>query len=423
MSEGFQIALSDLEEWLKKEAAPLIEPLREKGKSLFNEIKDRLDDVQESGDRIFVKSDKEVQKHSPKTYRCAKAANKMSKNISSIINQVVVPDDISYENFRLLLGDLDKTFAAIEHERRVWYHRISPYFILDRRRLDIAIKRAEDSIQEMHSFLLEKYVDLETTESTMKMIDRLSQLLEEDEKLQKRKTKMETRIKLLEEKMRKNEQKIASIHDKAELNELSKLEQRIRELKRKVKYNLRHLQKPFRKMQRLAGRAQVALPPDEARKLRAYIKTPFETFTSEDEGHPLLRRILQKLDYAIQEGKLKLKTARLRKARKQIDSILKKDSLVRLHHECLGTTSKKKQLLTSKTVKTTQRELKKLQATLQKLQKSKETIESRRRILTEEHKKILHKMETQRDELEKSIFELIEKRVQVIFHRSQIVEK
>ncbi len=176
-------------------------------------------------------------------------------------------------------------------------------------------------------------------------------------------------------------------------------------------------------MQSLARRAQVALPPDEARKLKQYRKNPFEALTSEEEGYPILKRIVQKLDDAIRQGKLKLKTARLRKARKQIDSILKKDSLANLHHQCLEAISKRKQLLTSETVAATQRELKQLQATLQKLQKRKETIESRRRVLEEEHQRILKKMETHKDELEKSIFELTERKVQVVFHRSQIVEK
>ena len=81
MSDSFQIALSDLKEWLQKEAAPIINPLRDKGRSILNENQNRLDDVRENGDRIFIKSDKELQKSSPKTYRCAKAANKMSKNI------------------------------------------------------------------------------------------------------------------------------------------------------------------------------------------------------------------------------------------------------------------------------------------------------------------------------------------------------
>jgi len=191
----------------------------------------------------------------------------------------------------------------------------------------------------------------------------------------------------------------------------------------KVKYDLRHLQKPFYKLQSLAQRAQVALPPDVARKLEQYMKEPFEALATEEEGYPILKRILQKLDGTIRQGKLKLKTTRLRKARKQIDSILKKDFLAGLHHQCLEATSKRKQLLTSKIVTATQRDLKRLQATLQKLQKRKEIIESRRRVVEEEHQRTRKKMNTQKDELEKSIFELTEKRVHVIFHRSQIVEE
>lgn len=420
MSESFQVALADLKDWLQKETAPIIKPLKDEGKDLLNEIKDRLADVRENEDRIFVKSDKEIQKNSPKTYRCAKAANKMSKNIASKLDQVAVPDDVSSENLRLLLGDLERSFAAIKHERIVWDRRISPYFILDRRRLDIAIKRAEDSSQELHSFLLQKYVKVKDSDDTLAMIDKLSQMLERAEAVRKRLIQRETRIKLVEEKMRENEQKIGSVQDQAELEQLSKLEQRIKELRAKVKYNLRHLQKPFYKMQSLARRAEVALPPDEVRKLQHYMKNPFEALSSEEEGHPVLKRILERLDDAISRGKLKLKATRLRKAREQIDGILKKDTLVNLHRECLEATTTKKKLLTSDTVTATRGELEQLQEMLQNQQKKKELIESRRRILEERYQRILKQIETQKSELEKSILEITGKRVNVVFHKNQI---
>jgi len=246
------------------------------------------------------------------------------------------------------------------------------------------------------------------------MIDKLSQLLEKTENVQKQKTQTETRTKLLEEKIRENEQKIGSIQDKAELSELSKLEQRIRDLEVKVKYNLRHLQKPFYKMQSLARRGQVALPPDEARKLEQYRKNPFEALSSEEGGYPILKRLVQRLDDAIRQEKLKLKTARFRKAREQIDSILEKDSLATLHQHCLEAISERKQLSTSEAVAATQSELEQLQSTLQKLQKQKESIESRMRFLKEEHQRTSKKIETLKNELEKSIFELIDKKVQVV---------
>jgi uncharacterized protein YlxW (UPF0749 family) len=414
MSEGFQIALVDLREWLQKETAPIIKPLKDKGRSLLNEIKDRLDDVRENGDRIFVNSEKEAQKGSPKTYRCAKAANKMSKNILNMLDQIDVPEDVSYENFRVLLGDLAKTFAMIEHERRVWYPRISPYFILDRRRLDIAVKRAEVTIQELRSFLIQKYVKVKIAENTLTMIGRLSQLIEKGRSIQKQQTQKENSVRLLEEEMQATQRKIGLTRNKDELGELSMLEERISELREKVKYNLRHLQKPFYKMQSLARSGKVALPPDEARKLEQYMSSPFEALTSEEEGCPILKSILQKVDDAIQSGKLKLKAARLRKAREQIDDILKKDSLANLYHDCLEAASKRKQLLASERVAATQRELEQLQRALQNLQKKKESFSSRIKSLREEYQKTLERIEIQRNELEKAILKLTGKRVQVV---------
>ncbi|MGD8507137.1 MAG: hypothetical protein PVF15_10825, partial [Candidatus Bathyarchaeota archaeon] len=314
-----------------------------------------------------------------------------------------------------LIGDLQRAFAAIEHERRVWDRRISPYFILDRRRLDIAIKRAKDSIQELHRFLVQEYVNVKTAENALDMVDKLSQLLEDVKGAQKRKIQTETRLKLIEEKMGKDEQRINIVQGQTELDELSRIEHEIGDLKVKVKYSLRHLQKPFYKMQSLARRAEVALPPEETRKLVQYMENPFEALSSEEEGYPLLKSMLRKLDDAIRQGKLKLKTARLRKAREQINGVLRKDSLINLHNDCLAAVLKRKQLLTSKAVAATQDELGQLQTALQNLQKRKESVESRRRILEEERQRILKRVEAHKGTLENSIFELTNKKVQVVF--------
>jgi hypothetical protein len=414
MSTGLRIELADLKPWLQEGIAPIVNPLKNKGNDLLSEIKSRLRDVQENGDRIFVKSEKEAEKGSPKTYRCAKAANKMSKNVLNIVDQIAVPNDVSYESLKSLLKDLEKAFVAIERERRVWYPRISPYFILDRKRLDIAIRRAEDSIRELRGFLLQDYVKTKTVENALAMIDRLSRLTEKAESYKKQRIQTEKRIKSLEDKIQETLLKIGSTKDKAELSELSRLEQRIRDLREKVKYNLRHLQKPFYKLQSLARSAQVALPPEEAKKLEKYLDDPFEAITSEKEGYPILKRILQRVNNAIRQGKLKLKPARLRKAQDQMESILKKDVLNPLQRNCIEAVLRRNQLLISETVTTTQKELEHLQTLLQDLQRERESADSKRKSLIEEHKRLLEKIETQKNELEKSIFKITGKRVQVV---------
>jgi len=55
---------------------------------------------------------------------------------------------------------------------------------------------------------------------------------------------------------------------------------------------------------------------DESEKLNEYLTKPFMAFVTEDEGCPVLKRILQKMEGAIAKGKIKLKSSRLRKAQK-----------------------------------------------------------------------------------------------------------
>jgi len=407
------VALAELKKWLEEEIAPIVEPLKAEGRSMLSEVKSRLEDVRESGDRLFLNGDKEMRKESPKTYRCAKAANKLGRYVLDITNRIVVPDDASYESLRLLVGDLEKALAAIGKERRVWYPRISPYFILDRKRLDVAIKRAEDSILELRSFLLQKYVKAKIAENALAMADKLSQLLEQAENIQKKKVQTETHVKLLEEKIQETQRKIELTQNETELNKLSRIEQKINSLKENVKHNLRHLQKPFYKLQSLARSSKIALPPDEAKKLRQYMENPFNALASEKEGHPILKRLLQKVDDAIHSGKMKLKTTRLRKAQAQINSILKNDSLANLHKSCLEAISERKRLLTSEAIATTQRELEKLQTHLQNLQKKRELLDAKVRSFKEEHEKMLKRIEAQKSVLEKSILRLTGKRVHV----------
>jgi hypothetical protein len=167
-------------------------------------------------------------------------------------------------------------------------------------------------------------------------------------------------------------------------------------------------------LQSLARSAQVALPPEEAKKLEKYLDDPFEAITSEKEGYPILKRILQRVNNAIRQGKLKLKPARLRKAQDQMESILKKDVLNPLQRNCIEAVLRRNQLLISETVTTTQKELEHLQTLLQDLQRERESADSKRKSLIEEHKRLLEKIETQKNELEKSIFKIMGKRIQVV---------
>lgn len=109
LSQPKQIMLTDLKQWINKETAPIIEPLKNKGTNLFKETQERLNVTIESSEKIFENSDREMQKNNPKTYRFARNANKFARSVSETLKAVQVPEKVNYESLQTLGNDLEKS--------------------------------------------------------------------------------------------------------------------------------------------------------------------------------------------------------------------------------------------------------------------------------------------------------------------------
>jgi len=411
MSETVEMSLKELREWLEQETLSIVEPLKAEGKNLLGDVKGKLNDVQETCDKLLEDAEKEMLKGLRKTYRRARVLAKLAKNFSEMIAKVTIPDQISSQSLHTMCENLDKMLTTMGRERWKWFPAISPYFIIDRRRFDIVLKRAMDSLKELRDFSSDEYAKAETVEKAFSMIEKLHQSsieLKED-KEHMRKTELNKRA--LEKKIAENQQKITSIQSKSEVVELDRINEEIEELKKKVKHNLRHLQKPFLKFQTLARGPGYPLPPDELKKIDEYLSNPFDAFATESEGYPTLKRVLQKMEDAMAQGKLKLKRSRLRKAKDQVDSVLNKDSLALLHQDCKEVLSRRQQLSTSDIMAKSRSEVTQFQKGLKGLLKRKKLVDSRGAVLENEIRKTLEKIEEQKKELEKAILELTGKSV------------
>ena len=414
MSQPLQIQLLSVKEWLSRETAPLFEPLKDKAASLLKEVRVRIDDAIESSQKISESSEREMNKNNQKTYRFSRNANKFAQNLIETVKAVIVPDSSGYEKLHAFCGDLEKVVATSDQLRRGAYPYISPYFIFDRRRLDVSLKRLYDITKEFRDFLTMKYAKLKTVEEANSLVDRLLQIINETQKSQENRRTTEERRGVLQQEITKTQQKIAQIQAEAELQELMKLNQGIEELRENVKHSLRYLQKPFFKLQSLARTGEVAVPLDEMNTLGCYLSDPYTTLATEENGYPVLKSILQRLNTTISQNKLKLKSTRIRKAQDQINSILSKDSLGQLQKDCKEALSQRKQLLASEAIATLQNDLTLLQSQLGELQKENEFISSRRKALQDELGKLQERTEYLRKELEKSILQLTNKNVQIV---------
>ena len=413
MAEALEIKLEDTREWLEQETISIVEPLKAEGRRLLDDVKAKLDDVLETSDKLLDAAERKIAKGSRKTYRRAKVMHKLARNISEMIDEVTIPDEISQENLHTLCEELGKTLAKVGRERWKWFPVISPYFIMDRRRFDVALKRAMDSLEEIRSFSSDRYTKAKAVEDAFSTIDKLHESLSELDEVERHK-KTELRKGVLGKKIEENRQKITAIQGQSEIVELAQINEKVEELKKKVKHSLRYLQKPFLKFQSLVLSSSYSLFLDETKKLNEYLSNPFEAFATEEEGYPMLKRILQKMDDAMAQGKLKLKKSRLRKAKDQADDILHKNALLSLHQSCKEALSKKQQLSTSGIITKSRNELAQLQKNLRDLQKRKELLDSRGTALEKKIKENFEKIEEQKRELEKIILELTNNKVQVL---------
>ena len=408
-----EIPLNDIKEWLEQETAPIVEPLKTEGTLLLHNVRERLDDVREICEKLMRNSEIEMSKNSRKTYRRAKILNKLAKYAVETIDNVEFPDLISSESLQMACDDSEKAFAVVGRERAKWFPLISPYFMLDRRRFDVAFGKAMKSLEKLRSFSSQGYTKAKIVEDSFLMVDKLSQSLKKLDEVEEQKKKMKLRRNILEKNVDESQQKIMLIQSRDEVSRLAQTNEKIEELKEKLRHNFRRLQKPFLKFQTLARGPGYPLPPDEVKKLDEYLTRPLEAFATEDEGYPLLKKLLRKMDDALTKGKLKLKSTRLKKAQAQINSILHKDTLGSLHRSCKEAFHDKQRLSTSKVMTTFRKESTQLQRELEELRKHRELVDSRVALVDNEHKGALEKIETQKKELENTIFELTSKEVHV----------
>jgi predicted nuclease with TOPRIM domain len=413
LSQPRQITLTDLNEWIKKETAPTLEPLTNKATSILKEVQNRISDTLEINQQLYKNSEAEMQKNNPKTHRFARNANKFSHGLTQILNEVKIPPQVSYQTLQALNNSLEKTVTTTLQLRAEAYRFITPYFIFDRRKLDVVIKRLSDIHNELRNFITSKYSKAKTIEDTATAIDKLQQTINRTGEIQKEKQQLLPRGETLQQELTQIQQEITNIQGRQELIEITMAEDQIKELRDNVKHNLRYLQKPFYKLQSLARSGEIAIPVDEAKKLGEYLNDPFEALATEDEGYPTLKNMLGKLNEAITKNKLKLKSTRLRKAQEQIESVLNKASLNTLQQNCKQASTHKKQLLTSETTTNLQKKLTELQNQLKQQQKENEATTTRIKILDDEHKKLQEKIQNERKELEKTVFQLTGKHIQI----------
>lgn len=414
MSENLKLPLKDVDEWLNKETTSIIEPLKADARELLLDIQTKLEELSEACEKLLDDAEKEMAKASRKTYRRAKALYKLADSFSNLIDKVNIPKEVNGQILNEVSDQLAKTIKTIGNDKTKWFRAIAPYFIMTRRRFEISFKRTEDSFRNFTDFLSIEYSKAKRVEGISSEVEALRQSLSMLSGFKSKKEIRKQKREILEKKIAKTQQKLQAIQSNDEVIKLAQLNLRIEELAKLVKHELRHIEKPLLKFQTLINKPGYNLSPDAANKLDEYLTNPFQALATEKEGYPLLKSILQKINTALNNKKMKLKSTRLRKAKDQLDRIVEKTALLSLQKSCSELFNKKHKLLASNNINKFRDEQSNLHSRLNDLHKRRSIIEARDTMFEKQYKDAYKRVDDQKRSLEKILFDLSNKKVQIL---------
>jgi len=410
-----KLSSSEIKGWLENETSSTLTPVHAQAQKLRDEMRMALQSVTDASKMLLDNSAKEIEKRNMRVYNRARALNKLARLFLDRIKKVNVPDQVSYDSLNKLAQETRKVFTVTDIDIRNWFPRISPFFIMDRRKFLTVHEKAKITLATLNDFLTEEYVKTKTLEETLQLINELRTLEKQLLEVEAEKTNLKNERLPIEKEIAELEQKTAELKSKGPIDQLNLVEAEVETLNNELKHALRHLQKPFIKMQALALQGGGAgLTPDELNRLGQYLQKPFEALATEEAGCPLLKQILQKLARLMDEGKLKLKSDKARKAEQSLGDVLKRDSLAGIYTRCGDTAARKRQLLTSAKLDETKRSLSLFQEQIEQFKARRASVEAHETIKEHAHSEMLDRISNYKKAIEKNVYSSLGKKVQIL---------
>lgn len=373
-----------------------------------------LQNLLEASKMLLEVSQKEIDKKNMKVFNRARALNKLAALFIERIKKITVPEQVSYDNLYSFAQETQKAIAVTEIDIKNWFQRISPFFIIDRRKFMVVYEKTKATFNDLTNFLTKEYVKTKTLENTFQIISELevleAQLLDID--IQRGDLKNE-RLQI-EQEIATLEQQIVGLKGNAALEQMSKTEAETETLSNELKQELRHLQKPFIKMQALAvSGGGAGLTPDELKTLGTYLDNPFEAITSETAGCPALKEVLQKLSGMLSEDKLKLKPDKARKAEQAVEDILKRDSLAGFYRKCVEAALRKRELENSAEMEEAKHSISVFEQQIEQLTIRRDNLGADEHVKENAYNELLEKIQSLKKTIETNILSFLGVQVQI----------
>jgi hypothetical protein len=406
---------TEIKNWLENETSSTLTPVHAQAQKLRDETRAALQSLSDASKMLLDNSAREIEKRNMRIYNRARALNKLARLFLDRLKKLNAPDQVSYDSLNRFAQDAQKVFTVIEIDIKNWFPRISPFFIMDRRKFLVFYEKAKLTLAALNDFLNREYVKTKTLEETFQLINELHALEKQLSEVAAQREDLKNERLPIEKEIAELEQKIVELKSKGPVDQLFGVEAETEALNSELKHKLRHLQKPFIKMQALAFQGGGAgLTPDELSKLSQYLEKPFKALATEEVGYPVLKQILQKLARLMAEDRLKLKADKARKAEQILSEILQRDVLAGIYARCADLAARERQLLNSAKLDEVRGNISMFQEQVGHHKARKISVEAHEAIKEQEYNAVMDRIRGHKNAIEKNVYSSLSKQVQIL---------
>ncbi len=398
--------------WLENQTSTVLTPVHEQAKKLCDDMDSQIQALSDVSKLLFDTSQKEIEKRNMRLYNRARALNKLARVFMDRYKKLVPPEEVSYDSINQYAQETQKSLMVTEIDIKNWFPRISPFFIMDRRKFLQTYEKTKQASVNLNDYVTKEYVKTKTLEEALRQLSDLQNIEKHLASLQEDKENIKSEREPIEDEISEIEQKITELTTAGPLDKLNLVNAEIENLTNEVKNELRHLQKPFIKMQALAtSGGGGGITPDELQKINQYLDNPFEALVSEKPGYPELKEILEKMQGMLKKDTLKLKPDKQRKAEQLAHELLKGDMLMKMQVRCTEMATRRNQLVESAKMDEIKQNIAAYQDQLEQLRVRKTSVETHETVKTNSYNSTVDKVSNLKRTIERNVAEALDKRI------------
>jgi len=410
-----KIPSGEIEQWLEEQTRTILTPVQTEAKQLRDEINAAIQSEIEVSKMLLDNSTKEIERRNMRVYNRARALSKLAHLFLERLKKIVIPEQVTYESLNRLAQETHKVFMVVDIDIKNWFPRVSPFFIMDRRKFLTVHEKAKLTLGTVNDFLTKEYVKTKTLEETFAAVKELHTQEKQETNLKAQLEDMKKERIPLEQKVNVLETQISELKKEGPIDQLRLLQNETEMLNGELRYALRHLQKPFLKTQALAHQGGGSgLTQDELKQLNGYLDEPLGALAKEQKGYPKLKEIAEKVIQLMEKDKIKLKPEKAKKAEQAIQEILKHNSLDEIHQKVVDVVVRKNDLTSSEKMSKALQDIALFQEQLEQVRARKTSADAHEAEIERTLSNTQERMNNLRQTIEKNISLSLSKKVQIL---------